>query len=64
MGGEAGRLNISARPGEGGLLREGWEEESDRGKGAVIRGETVAGEKSHLQNGSPRKKAKQEGVHI
>lgn len=45
LGGEVGRLNISSQPGEGGLLREGWEEESEVGKGAVIRGETVAGEK-------------------
>lgn len=52
LGGEVGRLNIRAQPQEGGLLREGWEEESDRGEGAVLRGGTVAGEKSYLQDES------------
>lgn len=27
LGGEVGKLNISAQPGEDGPLREGWEEE-------------------------------------
>lgn len=46
-------------PGLGRVVSSGWEVESDRGKGAVIRGGTIAGEKSHLQDENPRRKANQ-----